>query len=78
MFNSKPSAGTRIRLLSMPDDPHPVAPGTTGTITEVREVGVGRDRWLQIDVDWDNGRQLMLASPPDRFEIITSPPSRLL
>lgn len=71
-------AGTRIRLLSMPDDPNPIAPGTTGVVTDIREVGFGRERWLQIDVDWDNGRQLMLASPPDRFEVITTPPSRLL
>jgi len=78
MFNSKPSAGTRIRLLSMPDDPHPVPPGTMGIITGVRELGVGRERWLQIDVDWDNGRQLMLASPPDQFEIILPPPSQPL
>jgi hypothetical protein len=24
----------------------------------------------QIDVDWDDGRTLMLSSPPDRFEIV--------
>ncbi|HMO94292.1 MAG TPA: DUF4314 domain-containing protein [Pirellulaceae bacterium] len=78
MKSNQISAGTRIRLLSMPDDPNPIAPGTTGVVTDIREVGVGQDRWLQIDVDWDNGRQLMLASPPDRFEVITTPPSRLL
>lgn len=78
MKSSQISAGTRIRLLSMPDDPNPIAPGTTGVVTDIREVGFGRERWLQIDVDWDNGRQLMLASPPDRFEVITTPPSRLL
>lgn len=78
MKSNQISTGTRIRLLSMPDDPNPIAPGTTGVVTDIREVGFGRDRWLQIDVDWDNGRQLMLASPPDRFEVITMPPSRLL
>lgn len=78
MKSKQISAGTRIRLLSMPDDPNPIAPGTTGVVTDIREVGFGRERWLQIDVDWDNGRQLMLASPPDRFEVITTPPSRLL
>lgn len=78
MKSNQISAGTRIRLLSMPDDPNPIAPGTTGVVTDIREVGFGRERWLQIDVDWDNGRQLMLASPPDRFEVITTPPSRLL
>ena len=78
MTNNKISAGTRIRLLSMPDDPNPIAPGTTGVVTDIREIGFGRGRWLQIDVDWDNGRQLMLASPPDQFEIILPPPSQPL
>jgi hypothetical protein len=76
MKNNQISAGSRIRLLSMPDDPDPIEPGTTGVVTGIREVGFGQDRWLQIDVDWEDGRQLMLASPPDRFEVITTPPSR--
>ena len=61
-----PQPGDRIRLLAMPDDPDPVPPGTTGTITAVRQQGT----WAQVDVDWDNGRKLMLAVPPDQFEIL--------
>lgn len=65
-----PQPGDRIRLLAMIDDPDPVPPGTTGTVTAVRPCGSGRDAWLQVDVDWDNGRKLMLAVPPDQFEIL--------
>jgi hypothetical protein len=31
--------------------------------------GAGRDAWLQVGVDWDNGRTLMLTVPPDEYEI---------
>ena len=70
MTTPKPTVGIRIRLLSMPDDSHPIATGTMGTITRVRQLGADRERWLQIDVEWDNGRTLMLSCPPDRFKII--------
>lgn len=56
--------GDRIRLLEM-DDPDPVPTGSTGTINSVRNMG----EWLQIDVQWDSGRTLMLSVPPDRVEI---------
>jgi len=62
--------GDRIRLVSMQDDPDPVKVGELGTVTGCRRYGGGRDAWLQIDVAWENGRTLMLVSPPDRFEII--------
>ena len=68
-----PKPGDRIRLLAMPDDPDPIPPGTTGTVTAVRQYGSGRDAWHQVDVDWDNGRTLILVVPPDEFEVLSDP-----
>ncbi|XZE33775.1 DUF4314 domain-containing protein [Pirellulaceae bacterium SH501] len=60
--------GDRIRLVSMPDDPDPVPVGMLGTVKEFHE---HRD-WMQVEVDWDNGRYLMLTLPDDCIEIIDS------
>lgn len=61
-----PRPGDRIRLLAKQDDPDPIPPGQEGTV-----VGVARQGgWDQINVAWDNGRTLMLVSPPDRFAIV--------
>ena len=68
-----PLPGDRIRLLAMPDDPDPVSPGTTGTVNAVHPHGTGRAPWLQVEVDWDNRRRLMLMVPPDEFEILATP-----
>jgi hypothetical protein len=51
----------------MSDDPDPILPGTTGTVTSVRQHG----SWHQVDVKWDNGRTLMLVVPPDQFETLS-------
>ena len=67
-----PQKGDRIRLISMDDDPAPIQSGQLGTIADINLVGSGPEQWMQIDVDWDNGRKLMLACPPYRFEIISS------
>jgi len=64
-----PHPGDRIELLSMPKDPDPVPVGSTGTVAFVNEHGSGPRAWLQIGVDWDNGRSLMLVVPPDEFDI---------
>jgi hypothetical protein len=32
-----PKPGDRIRLVAMFDDPDPITPGTTGTVTAVRQ-----------------------------------------
>jgi hypothetical protein len=61
-----PQPGDRIRLVAMLDDPDPIAPGTTETVTTVRQHGT----WSQVDVKWDNGRTLMLVVPPDQFEVV--------
>ena len=68
---TSPQPGDRIRLVAMPDDPDPVPPGATGTITHVEQHGTGRDAWLQVEVDWDNGRKLTLTVPPDQFEVLS-------
>ena len=68
---TSPQPGDRIRLIAMPDDPDPVPPGATGTITSVAKHGTGRDTWLQVEVGWDSGRKLMLTIPPDRFEVFS-------
>ncbi len=58
--------GDRIRLIPMVDDPGPVPDGTLGTVSEIHHYSV----WTQDSVSWDNGRKLMLASPPDKYDII--------
>ena len=62
-----PKPGDRIRLIAMPDDPNPIPPGTKGTVVGVEQIGSGREKWFQVDVDWDNGRTLMLSVPPDEI-----------
>lgn len=64
-----PLCADRIRLVEMNDDPFPIEVGQLGTVVHVRSIK-GRGGWYQIDVAWDNGRRLMLASPPDLFEIV--------
>ena len=48
----------------MTDDPDPIAAGELGTVVGVYP----QSDWTQVDVDWDNGRSLMLSIPPDRVE----------
>ena len=60
--------GQRIELTSMENDPHPIPVGTRGTILGVNKTPY--DGELQIKVNWDNGRTLMLLYPEDTFKII--------
>ena len=62
---SKPAPlpkGTRIRLLSMTDDPDPIAPGTEGTVIG----GNGEQLWVR----WENGRSLNVLVGIDRYQVI--------
>ena len=54
-------AGDRIRLVSMPYDPDPIPVGSLGTVVAIYDHG----DWMQVDVDWDSGRNLMLMLPED-------------
>lgn len=57
-------AGTRICLDYMGDDPHPIAPGTRGTVRAVDDIGT-------VHCDFDNGRSLGLIPGEDSFHKIT-------
>jgi hypothetical protein len=70
-----PRKGDRIRLVAMHDDPDPIQVGQTGTVVGVYS-HAEQNTWHQIDVAWDNGRTLMLVSPPDLFEIIDTDESK--
>jgi hypothetical protein len=59
--------GDRIELVSMLNDPNPIAPGTKGTVTFVTDLG----SWVQVGVNWDNGRGLMLTLPEDKLKVLT-------
>ena len=61
-MNNKLKTGDRVRLVSMTDDPDPIAAGALGTVVGVYP----QTDWTQVEVDWDNGRSLMLSIPPDR------------
>ena len=54
--------GKRIKMISM-DDPDPIEPGTMGTVIKIDGAG-------QIQVKWDNGRNLSVIPEEDRFEIL--------
>jgi hypothetical protein len=61
-----PAEGIRIRLLAMPDDPAPVPVGTLGTVVG----GSDLHDFVQVWVKWDNGSNLSLSLPPDRYEVV--------
>lgn len=66
-MTTDPAVGDRIRLISMPTDPDPIPIGTHGTVQMVHcHCG-----WTQVEVDWDNGRRLMLSLPDDQLEILS-------
>lgn len=56
--------GDRIELVSMPDDPDPIKPGSTGVVTSVDT------RMDVVGVKWDNGRTLNLVLGVDSFNIL--------
>jgi len=64
--------GDRIRLVSMPQDPDPIPVGSLGTVVAVYD----HREWTQVDVDWDNGRALMLTMPDDCVSIVEPIPTK--
>jgi len=52
----------------MPEDPDPIPAGSLGTVLSIHP----HHGWTQIEVDWDNGRRLMLSLPDDVIEILTA------
>lgn len=61
-LKSRYPKGTRIELDFMGDDPHPIAPGTKGTVRCVDDMGT-------VHCDFDNGRRLGLIPGEDSFHI---------
>ena len=56
--------GTRIQLIKMGDDPHPIEPGTKGTVEHVDDLGT-------VFCKFDNGRYMGLISGEDNFQKIS-------
>ena len=69
-MTSLPKPGDRIRLVTMPDVPDPIQAGAIGTVIGISHQGDSKHAWHQVDVEWGNGRSLMLTLPPDRIEIL--------
>jgi hypothetical protein len=61
--------GDRVQITGvMPDDPDPLPVGTTGTVVRLFDSGT------QADVDWDNGRTLLLLVDVDPYRVIATRP----
>ena len=56
--------GTRVILLDMGDDPHPIPDNTRGTVQTVDDIGT-------VHCVFDNGRQLGLLPDVDSFRKLT-------
>ena len=56
--------GDRIKLVDMPNDPHPIESGTEGTVKFIN-TGVGI-----VGVEWDNGSSLNLVIGLDSYELL--------
>ena len=54
--------GKRIKMIFM-EDPDPINPGEEGTIIKLDGAG-------QIQVKWDNGRNLSVIHGEDKYEIM--------
>ena len=52
--------GTRVEVIEMGDDPHPIEPGTKGTVEVVDDMGT-------VHCTFDNGRRLGLIPNVDVF-----------
>lgn len=57
--------GTRILLLQMGNDPHPVEDNTRGTVKAVDDIGT-------LHCDFDNGRHLGIVPGEDFFRRLTT------
>lgn len=62
--NPPAHVGDRVTLIQMNNDPHPIPPGSEGTVTRICK-WVGGE-W-NIGVRWDSGRTLGLVYPEDKF-----------
>jgi hypothetical protein len=51
----------------MPEDPDPIPAGIARH--RLRDASPHHG-WTQVEVDWDNGRSLMLTMPDDLIEIL--------
>jgi hypothetical protein len=60
-LTTKNIEGKRIKMIFM-EDPEPIEPGAMGTVIKLDGAG-------QIQVKWDNGRNLSIIPGEDRFEI---------
>ena len=57
-------AGTKVRMIRMADDPHPVPVGMVGEVTFVDDVG-------SVFTRWQNGSGLAFIPNEDAVEIIS-------
>lgn len=62
-LNEKYPKGTRVKMIEMRQDAHPVPFGTMGTVVGVDDLGT-------IHVLWDNHSTLGIVEDIDEFEII--------
>lgn len=69
-FYGKP--GDRVRLVFTPNGPDAIPESAEGTVTAVKSVDWKNDKLSQVAIDWDNGRRLICAVPPNFLQIITA------
>ncbi len=57
--------GTKIQLISMRDEKHPILPGTIGEVTHIDDLG-------SIHMKWQNGSSLALIPEVDSFKVMAA------